>query len=216
MFTSIKQKALTAGAFSLLSLGSLALFASPTYAASIDFSTWTKFGDVTSTGTQATPTTAGTNALGTGGGADSLEDALGIPSNSLVSDPLDLANSPTQGSAIRNSSFFSNINANDVFSFTSNFTPDGSDRAFVAITNLGTSATQIFTPATSAFSYTFLTAGAYDVSIGALDVGDTIGQSQLVASNGNLQPVPEPISVISSIVALSCGATLRKRFGKKA
>jgi hypothetical protein len=213
MFTSIKQKALTAGAFSLLSLGSLALFASPTYAASIDFSTWTKFGDVTPTGA---PTTAGTNALETGGGTGSLEAALGIPSNSLVTDPLDLANSPTQGSAIRNSSFFSNINANDVFSFTSNFTPDGSDRAFVAITNLGTSATQIFTPATSAFSYTFLTAGAYDVSIGALDVGDTLGQSQLVASNGNLQPVPEPISVISSIVALSCGATLRKRFGKKA
>lgn len=214
MFTSIKQKALTAGAFSLLSLGSLALSASPTYAAAIDFSSWTKFGDVTSTSGQATPTTAGNGALPTGGGTGSLEAALGVANTTFVTDPTNL-NSPTQGSAIRNSSSFSTINANDVFTFNSNFTQNGSDRAFVAIRNLANSATQIFTPASS-FSYTFPTAGAYDVSIGALDVGDTIGQSQLVASNGNLQPVPEPISVISSIVALSCGASLRKRFGKKA
>lgn len=216
MFTSIKQKALTVGAFSLLSLGSLALSTSPTYAAAIDFSSWTKVGDVTSTAGQATITTAGNGALQTGGGKDSLEAALNIANNTLVTNPNDLANSPYQGSAIRNSSSFSNINANDVFSFNSNLTQNGSDRGFVAITNLANSATQIFTPAASSFSYSFPTAGAYDVSIGALDVGDTIGQSQLVASNGNLQPVPEPISVISSIVAISCGASLRKRFGKKA
>lgn len=215
MFTSIKQKALTAGAFSLLSLGSLALSATPTYAAAIDFSGWTPIGNAT-TGTQATITTAGSSALETGGGAGSLETALGIVNANFASGSTDTDNTPYQGSAIRNSSFFSNINANDVFSFNSNFTQDGSDRGFVAITNLANSATQIFTPAASSFSYTFTTAGAYDVSIGALDVGDYIGQSQLVVSNGNLQPVPEPISVISSIVAISCGATLRKRFGKKA
>jgi hypothetical protein len=216
MFTSIKQKALTVGAFSLLSLGSLALSASSTYAASIDFSSWTKIGDVTSTAGQATITTAGNNALQTGGGTGSLEAALNIANNSLVTNPNDLANSPTQGSAIRNSSLFSNIKPGDVLSFNSNLALNGSDRAFVTITNTATSATQIFTPAASSFSYTFPTAGAYDVSIGALDVGDSIGQSQSVASNGNLQAVPEPISVISSIVALSCGASLRKRFGKKA
>jgi hypothetical protein len=216
MFTSIKQKALTAGAFSLLSLSSLALSASPTYAAAIDFSTWTKVGDVTSTAGQATITTAGSSALETGGGVRSLEAALGIVNANLASGSTDTANTPYQGSGITNRSFFGTINANDVFSFNSNFTQNGSDRAFVAITNLANSATEILTPAASSFSYTFTTAGAYDVSIGALDVGDYIGESPLVVSNGNLQPVPEPISVISSIVAISCGATLRKRFGKKA
>lgn len=215
MFTSIKQKALTAGAFSLLSLGSLALSEAPTYAVSIDFNTWAKFGDVTSTPGQATITTAGNGALVTGGGTGSLEAALGIPNNSLVTNPNDL-NSPTQGSAITNSSSFSNINAGDIFSFTSNFSGDSRDRTFVAIRNTANSTPQTLTPAATSFSYTFPTAGAYDVSIGALDVSDYTDASQLAVSNGNLQAVPEPMSVISSIVAVSCGATLRKRFGKKA
>ncbi len=215
MFTFIKQKALTAGAFSLLSLGCLASEA-PTYAVSIDFNTWAKFGDVTSTPGQATITTAGNGALVTGGGTSSLEEALSILDNSLVTDNTDLANSPTQGSAIRNSSSFSSINAGDIFSFTSNFSGDSRDRTFVAIRNTANSAPQIFTPAATSFSYTFPTAGAYDVSIGALDVSDYTEASPLTVSNGNLQAVPEPMSVISSIVAVSCGATLRKRFGKKA
>ena len=214
MFTFIKQKTLTAGAFSLLSLGCLA-FEAPTYAVSIDFNTWNKFGDVTSTPGQATIST-GNDPLLTGGGSGSLEDVLSILNNSLLTDNTDLANSPTQGSAIRNSSSFSNINAGDIFSFTSNFSGDSRDRTFVAIRNTANSAPQIFTPAATSFSYTFPTAGAYDVSIGALDVSDYTEASPLTVSNGNLQAVPEPMSVISSIVAVSCGATLRKRFGKKA
>jgi hypothetical protein len=211
MLTSIKQKVLTAGAFSLLSLGSLALSASPTYAVALNFSTWTPIGNATA-GTQPIITT-GSSALETGGGADSLEAALGIPSNSLVTDDKDI-NSPTQGSAIGNSLTASN--ANDIFSFNLSLTGDSRDRAFVSITNAGISNTQILDPALTSFSYTFPTAGAYDIAIGAVDTGDTITPSQLVVSNGNIQAVPEPTSVISSLIAVSCGATLRKRFGKKA
>jgi hypothetical protein len=213
MFTSIKQKALSAGIFGILSLGSL-VSTSPTYAAVIDFSTWTTFGDANVTTGQATLTTTGANALLTGGGLNSLEAALDIPIDSLITDPIDLQNSPTQGVAIKNT--FSGINSGDVFSFDLNLTGDSRDRAFVSIKNLTTSVTQIFTPIGSSFSYSFLTAGAFDISIGALDVSDYAGQSQSVVSNGNLQPVPEPISVISSIVALGCGASLRKRYAKKA
>lgn len=212
MFTFIKQKALTAGVFSLLSLGSL-ISSSPSYAAAIDFSTWTPFGDISSTAGQATLTTAGANALETGGGADSLEAALGIPNTSLVTNPNDLQNSPFQGSAIKNT--FTGINAGDTFSFNLSLTGDVRDRAFVSIKDLATNIPQIFTPVASSFSYVFPTAGSFDVGIGALDVGDSFEQSQSVVSNGNLQPVPEPISVISSIVAVGCGATLRKRFAKK-
>lgn len=216
MFTSIKQKALSAGAFSVLSLGSLAISASPSYAAAIDFSTWGQFGDVTSTGTQATIITGGNGALPTGGGTGSLEAALAIPNNSLVTNPSDLQNSPNQGSAIRNSSFFTSINAGDVFSFDLSLTGDNRDRGFVAITNGDNTTIESLTSANTSFSYSFPTTGAYDIAIGAVDVGDYIGASSFAVSNGNLEPVPEPISVISSIIALGGGAALRKRFGKKA
>jgi hypothetical protein len=203
MLTNLKHSLLTAGATSLLSFGTFAV-ASPTYAASIDLSSWTSIGDASTTSTTATINSGTDNTAFTGGGADSVEDFLGIT-------PASLANAiPNNqyGSAIKNTL---GVNAGDVFSFNWNFATTDADKAFVTINN---AVTQL--KGTSPFTYSFATAGNYNIGLGVVDVDDSIGTSTLTVSNAKIQSVPEPVSIFGSVVALGFGVQLRKRFGKKA
>lgn len=72
------------------------------------------------------------------------------------------------------------------------------------------------------YTYTFNADGNYNLAFGVVDINDTSITSGLQITNANLQPanvnlqsVPEPISIVSSMIALGCGASLRQRFGKK-
>ncbi|MEA5568853.1 PEP-CTERM sorting domain-containing protein [Anabaena sp. UHCC 0399] len=60
-----------------------------------------------------------------------------------------------------------------------------------------------------------MSAGNYTVGIGIADVEDAGGQSKLVVSNGKLQPVPEPLTILGVFTGLSCGLVMRSRFGKQ-
>ena len=70
------------------------------------------------------------------------------------------------GSAIK--STFTNINAGDVFSFNWNFTSADTDQAFVTINNNVQTLTD-----NSLYSYTFTSAGNYNIGIGVVDTGDS-------------------------------------------
>jgi hypothetical protein len=66
----------------------------------------------------------------------------------------------------------------------------------------------------------FSTAGNYDIGIGVVDVGDSIGQSTLSVSNANLIPanvqsVPEPATVLGSLTALGFGIKMMRRYRNK-
>ncbi|MBD2360565.1 hypothetical protein H6G36_05080 [Anabaena minutissima FACHB-250] len=47
-----------------------------------------------------------------------------------------------------------------------------------------------------------MSAGNYTVGIGIVDVEDAGGQSKLVVSNGKLQPVPEPLTILCVFTGL--------------
>jgi hypothetical protein len=59
------------------------------------------------------------------------------------------------------------------------------DKAFVAIN----SAIQELSTGSS-YSYTFATAGNYQVAMGVVDINDATGESTLTLSNAQIQPVP--------------------------
>jgi hypothetical protein len=206
MLTSIKHSVFTVGTASLLSLGTLTL-ASPTYAISLDLSTWDSIGDVTNS-----PTTlnSGTNStVSTGGGVGSLDGFLDITPGSLDSlAPGSNFGSPF-GSAIKKT--FTSINAGDIFSFNWDFSTNDIDSAFVTINNSVIALTGSYS-----FSYNFTTAGIYNIGIGVVDVDDAFGKSTLTVSNANLQAVPEPGTMLGLLTGMSGGVGMLRRFGKKA
>jgi hypothetical protein len=207
MFTNFKHSVVTAGTVSLLSFGSLAV-ASPSYAVSLDLSTWNRIGDVTTNPSQAILNTGGENTTTapTGGGTNplSLEDFLGLAPDKLIND---LNPDAWQGSAIKNTLA---VNAGDIFSFDWNFSSSDDDIAFVTINNNITALT-----GSSPFSYTFATAGNYNIGIGVVDVLDAFNSSTLTVSNANLQPVPEPTTILGSLTALGFGTGMLRRSRKK-
>lgn len=204
---TVKNSLLTASTASLLSLGSLAL-TSPSYAFSLDLSSWERIGDVSPvSSTQATLNSGTANTVFTGGGAGSLEGFLGVAAGSLDPDPDNFIFS-TFGSAIKQT--FTNINAGDVLRFDYSFATADSDRAFVTIND-----SAIALGAGTPFSYSFESAGTYNVGIAVVDVEDAIGSSQLIVSNAKLNPVPEPITILGSLTALGFGVSMRRRFGRK-
>ncbi|WGV28053.1 PEP-CTERM sorting domain-containing protein [Halotia branconii] len=208
MLISLKHSILNTGTVSLLSLSSLAL-ANPSYAVSIDLTSWNKIGDVNPiTSDQATLNSGTLNTVATGGGAGSLEEFLGVSAGSLDPDPDNFVFS-TFGSAIKTT--FAGIQAGDVFNFEWSFSTSDPDSAFVTINNL------VIPLAASGkvFKYPFTKAGNYSVGIGIVDVNDAIGGSQFTVSNANLKPVPEPLTILGSLTALSFGVAMRSRFGKK-
>ncbi|MCM0593809.1 MAG: PEP-CTERM sorting domain-containing protein [Gloeotrichia echinulata DEX184] len=204
MLLGIKKSLFTAGATSLLSLGTLAI-ANPTYAASIDLSNWGTIGDTIVNNSQAAINSGTVNTALAGGGTGSIEDFLGISAGSL--DPVGSTFGATQGSAIKKT--FTSINAGDVFRFNWNFATSDTDSAFVTINN-----SVIPLTGSTPFSYSFATAGNYNIGIGVVDVEDTIGNSTLTVSDADLQAVPEPMTILGSAVALLFGTVMRLRLTK--
>jgi hypothetical protein len=219
----VKRSSRKAVILSLFSLGSLTI-ASPSFAASLDVGSWTRSGDVSQTPGQATLTNAArdgsddinanpNNIVNVSGnpptdpnlGISPLETFLGVTQGTLGLDA-------TEGSAIKTAL---NVMAGDLFTFDSNFISNdvpGRDRAFVTIGN-----SLIPLTSNSRFSYTFTTAGNYNVGIGVVDGGNNvIRSSRLSVSNANLEPVPEPLTILGSLTALGFGAGLRQRFRKQA
>ncbi|MEA5502280.1 PEP-CTERM sorting domain-containing protein [Halotia wernerae UHCC 0503] len=208
MLISLKHSILTTGTVSLLSLGSLSL-ASPSYAVNLDLTSWNTIGDVNPIASDQAILNSGTiNTVSTGGGTGSLEEFLDVPAGSLDPDPDNFVFS-TFGSAIKTT--FTGIQTGDVFDFNWDFSTSDTDSAFVTINN------SVIPLAASGnvFKYSFTNAGNYNVGIGIIDVGDSIGGSQLTVSNANLKPVPEPLTILGSLTALSFGVAMRRRFGKK-
>lgn len=210
----LKRSTKKAVALSILSLGSFTV-ADPSYAVSINFDTsnWDALGDVLQSPSQAQLTnSAGANddngidrrvSGNTAVDTFSLERFLGFNAGTLD------VNS-TEGSAIART--FNNVMAGDAISFNVGFDfLDPGDRAFVAIGN------QIsYLTTNTTFNYTFPTAGNFNVGIGILDFTDFNNSSKVTVSNGNFQPVPEPLTILGSMTALSLGVTMRQRFRKKA
>ncbi|MBD2495818.1 PEP-CTERM sorting domain-containing protein [Nostoc sp. FACHB-280] len=105
---------------------------------------------------------------------------------------------------------------NDEFVYTSI-----RDRAFVAISN-----SVITLTGSSPLSYTFATSGIYNIGIGNIgigivDVDDTVGSSILSLTNAsvtntNPQPVPEPLTILGSILAGGIGVMLKRKHTKQA
>jgi hypothetical protein len=217
MFITYKNSILTAGAVSLLSVGNW-LLASPSYAISlVDFATWQAIGDVN----QETPNEAQANSgtldtVLTGGGTGSLEEFLEIDAGSLdILDPDAAEFRPPQGSAIK--TLFTNVQVGDTFSFNwqLNLEPDFPDKAFVTINGLIIPLNDVDSGLNGSFQYLFSVAGNYTLGIGIVDVRDAGGESQLIVSNGKLQPVPEPLTLLGIFTGLGCGLVMRSRFGKQ-
>lgn len=237
----VKRSALKAFILSLASFGSLAMTATESHAVQVDFSSWQKFGDVTTPGTGQT--SLSTNALqdddfpqpdanfnfsGTPAGQarpfTSLQNFLGVAPTAL-----DVGGAAFEGSAIKNTF---NAEAGDVFRFNYNFLTNETstsklDYAFFlvnsTVTKLAdfTNASNPSSPFTSetgnnSFTYTFSAPGTYNVALGVVDVNDYNNTSALRVSNANLEPVPEPLTILGSLTALGFGAGLRQRFRKQA
>jgi hypothetical protein len=209
----IKQRIHKTIVFSLFSLSGFSIV-SPSFAASIDFSSWDKSGDVVALPSEATIT----NALADGSDdADNYNVSSNDPTyiNSLETflslNSGDLGLDATEGSAIKKAF---NVLAGDVLSFDYSFlTYDNlsSDRAFVTISN-----SVIPLTGSSLFSYTFATSGIYNLGIGVIDVDDNFGSSILSVTNASYQSVPEPITILGSILAGGFGVVLKKKHIKKA
>ncbi|AFZ28322.1 PEP-CTERM putative exosortase interaction domain-containing protein (plasmid) [Cylindrospermum stagnale PCC 7417] len=206
--TFMPRKIHKAVIFSLLSLSSFTIV-SPSFAASLDLSSWGRSGDVIAVPSKVTLT----NAFADGSDdaynynvssndstyINSLETFLGLNSGDLGFDA-------TEGSAIKKTF---NILAGDVISFDYSFlTYDtfSSDRAFVTISN-----SVIPLTGNSSFSYTFANSGNYNVGIGVIDVIDNIGSSKLTVTNTVYQTVPEPSTILGSILAGCFGVMLKRK-----
>lgn len=208
--TVIKQRIRKAIVFSLFSLSGFTIV-SPSFAASLDLSSWDKSGDVFAVPGQATLTNAFSDGSDDASNynvssndptyINSLETFLGLNSGDLGLDA-------SEGSAIKKAF---NVVAGDVISFDYSFsTYDtlSSDRAFVTISN-----SVILLTASSLFSYTFATSGIYNIGIGVVDVDDAFGSSILSVSSVNYESksVPEPSIILACIVASGFGVKLKRK-----
>jgi hypothetical protein len=213
--TFIKQRIHKAIVFSLFSLSGFTIV-SPSFAASLDLSSWDRSGDVVAVPGQATLTNAFSDGTDDASNynvssndptdINSLETFLGLNSGDLGLDA-------SEGSAIKKAF---NVVAGDVISFDYSFlTYDtlSSDRAFVTISN-----SVIPLTGSSPLSYTFATSGIYNIGIGVVDVDDTFGSSILSVSSANYQSklVPEPSIILGCIVAGSFGVKFKRKHIKKA
>ncbi|GAX43357.1 hypothetical protein NIES4075_43700 [Tolypothrix sp. NIES-4075] len=228
MYTFLKKSVLTSTVS--LFLGSFVL-SNPSQAASVNFTKF--FGDVTTSGGQTSLTNAfdasddasvNYNVSGnTPGLADNLESFLGVT----------LGGNPQEGSAVRTTLAAS---AGDVFSFDWVFRTNDSlnnDYAFVTIgsqvfnlanitnatipgSTLGNNPNPYLRQTNNnTFSYTFNTAGTYNVGIGVVDVNDFVTSSGLSVRNANTQPVPEPLTILGSGIAAGFGVILKRKQAKK-
>jgi hypothetical protein len=233
------------GILSFACFGTIVLTAVPSYAAVIDFSSWESFGDVVTPIPGATsmsndgllnddaPSDNGTysytnkiyavdaqnrNPTGT------LQTNLGFSNSAL-----DAVGDAYEGSGIK---YTYNATAKDQLTFNWQFLTNetdvrNKDFGFFSVdttvyqlanmTNATNASTQ-FNKETGigSYTYTFEASGDYNLAFGVVDMNNYNATSALQITNANFQAVPEPISIVSSIMALGCGASLRRRFGKKA
>ena len=169
MQTQLKTPLTTLGLALASSLGAIA-FSTPAYSINVDLATFDSIGDVTNNNTVIQSGTLDTVDV------DSLESFLSFTPGSLDPD------TTYYGSAIKQTLSF---NAGDQFSFDWTSTIDNQDQAFVAINN----AIQVLSTGSS-YSYTFATAGNYQVAMGVIDLLDATGPSTLTLSNAQIQAVP--------------------------
>jgi hypothetical protein len=169
---------------------------------SINFSSnnWVKIGDATTPVQGQITINSGTNSTVF---IDDLETFLEITPGTL--DTLTGSNLP----ALFGSATTYSAKAGDSISFNWNFAIDGNDFVFVKFNNqierlVGNSST---------YSATFTTDQLF--AFGIVDVGDSIGTSGLQVANANYTPVPEPVTILSSLVACGFGTMMRRRFRKK-
>ncbi|WP_413199591.1 PEP-CTERM sorting domain-containing protein [Nostoc piscinale] len=191
--------------------------ASPSPAAVInisDFTEWESIGNVHLSGEQA--------ALFTGDGVSdtNLENFLGLASGTL--DTFNGQN-VTDGSAIKNTL---TVQAGDVLTFDWHFQAGDylpyNDFSFYSI---GTSLNRLadvlqvgnFGQTASRTAYTFTTGGTYTIGFGVVNTfdrfsGDRFSGSNLtVRSSRNDEPVPEPMTIVGSLVAGAFGVALRHK-----
>ncbi len=215
--TFIKRNLNQALVFSFLSLSSFTI-AYPSFAASLNLSSWDKSGDVVAVPSQATLTNAFTD-----GSDDATQynvsgndpDSIGSLETFLGLNFGDLGFEATEGSAIKSAL---NVLAGDALSFDYSFLiydDSFSDRAFVTINNSVISLT-----GSSPFTYTFATSGIYNIGIGIIDVNDTSGSSILSltnasVTNANPQSVPEPSTTLGFTLVSGFGLMLKRKPIKK-
>lgn len=174
-----------------------------------------------------------TDPLPTGNSSGSLNAFLGIPAG------VGLPNNAVEGSAIKGTI---TANKGDVFQFNYIFRSNepaqqepANDYAFVTINgNIVTPLLATVSDATipdsgfafksaeKPFTYHFDTTGNFDIAIGVVDAQYSDISSSLAVTNptlssaadSSLQPVPEPMTIMGSMMAIGCGTALRRRFGK--
>ncbi|ARV58146.1 hypothetical protein BZZ01_05405 [Nostocales cyanobacterium HT-58-2] len=234
----IKHSTLKAVVLSLASFGGLVINNATSFAVQVNFSSWQSFGDVTSRAGQANLTTnalqsddfpqpdTSFNFSGTPAGearpTPNLQNFLGVTGTAL-----DIGGVAFEGSAIKNTI---TAQAGDVFSFNYNFLTNETskpDYAFFLVNNTVTkladitNASNVSSPfsketGNNSFTYTFSTPGTYNLALGVVDINDYNNTSALKVSNANLQPVPEPLTILGSLTALGFGVGMRQRFRKQA
>jgi hypothetical protein len=166
--SQFKKNPATLGLAFISSLGAIA-FSTPAYSINVNLSTFEAIGDVSNDNTVLQSGTDNTVNV------DALESFLGFTSGSFDANT-------TYGSAIKLTLSF---NAGDQFSFKWTFNTSESDQAFVSIGN-----EIALLSGSDPYSYTFATAGNYQVAMGALDVDDSTGVSTLTLSDAQIQAVP--------------------------
>jgi hypothetical protein len=207
--SSLKQVVTQISMVGVISIGTVAL-AHPAQAASLNLTTWAKFGDVEAIPTQATLTNAFSNGLDdapinrnrSGNDPlliDDLENALALPLGRLGTDAV-------EGSAIQTT--LTGVMAGDKFGFNWNFQTFDNlfiDRAFVTINN-----TVFNLTGTNPFSFTFTGAGNYRIAIGVLDVDDLTDSSILTVNNANFTAVPTP-ALLPGLMAMGLRISAKRR-----
>lgn len=157
-----------------------------------------------------------------------LQSFLGVDKNGL-----DIDGEAFEGSAVKTTiaalagdklTFKWNFLSNET-STSAPFTPSN-DFAFVTIngavnkladfTNASNNST-LFDSETgqNTFTYTFPEQNSYQVGIGVVDVGGYSSTSALQVSNAEVQPVPEPLTLLGTGVATGFGLIFRRKRSKK-
>lgn len=224
------------GIFSFFASSSL-VFTNPAQAVSVNLGSWTTVGDVNAIGNQADFSTASSTtaddfpqAAGTfnysgnnpvaGGGA--IETAVGVNPGELDNDFFDVA---TEGSAIASNLnvrkgdrliFDWNFLTNDIFSDYAFFVANGVITRLADVSDASNSSSFFDSETgTRTFSYTFANDGNFQVGIGVTDIGDFNSTSALQISNAQIEPVPEPLTILGTTVAAGFGVMFRRKRSKK-